>query len=337
MTISTRLAISGHTVRVDCAGAHMGGARRYLDELDAFLAERVLDDVEVVGRGLSVTPSWLVRRERPSCRHRLVALNNVSFVTSRSERWVLLRNALHFLTPDEPMTRVLPRSVRMQIPVVRKTAARADVLVVPTSIMAERVSKAVPRLQSRLVIRPHPVTPLAQARSTACREVGLVLCPVLFAPYKDMGTLLRIIDEAASRTASHISTPLRVVVTATDNERVHAGLGSACNLTFIGRLSTEALTSWRARSTAILYPTRIESFGYPLAEAQVERRPVVALDTAHNREVAGNALIGYSREDPDEIAAALARALTTALPSASTERFERDPYFRWLFNLPEEP
>ncbi len=289
----------------------------------------------MIGRGRSVTPFWLVRRERPSTRHRLVALNNVGFIASRGERWVLLRNALHFLTPDEPAARFLPRSLRLQIPVVRQAAARADVIVVPTSIMAERVGMAAPRLRSRLVVRPHPVTPISHARSTKCREVGLVLCPVLFAPYKDMGSLLLIIDEAVARVATYYPTPPRVLVTATEEERVRAGLRSTRHLTFIGRLDTDALARHRARSTAILYPTRCESFGYPLAEAQVERRPVVALDIAHNREVAGDALIGYARENPEEIAIALGRALTTTLPPAISRPFERDPYFRWLFKLQE--
>ena len=57
----------------------------------------------------------------------------------------------------------------------------------------------------------------------------------------------------------------------------------------------------QARSRAIYFPTGLESFGYPLAEARVSGQPAIARDTAQNREIAGPALCGYSLGDPDSL------------------------------------
>ena len=53
-----------------------------------------------------------------------------------------------------------------------------------------------------------------------------------------------------------------------------------------------------ARSRAIYFPTDLESFGYPLAEARVSGQPVIARDTALNREIAGPALCRYTLRRP---------------------------------------
>ena len=53
-----------------------------------------------------------------------------------------------------------------------------------------------------------------------------------------------------------------------------------------------------ARSRVIYFPTEIESFGYPLAEARVHGQPVIAPDTEQNREIAGAALFGFTIGEP---------------------------------------
>ena len=135
---------------VDIAGAQMGGAARYAAELRSYLARTGRRDVRVIGAKRRVNPAWLIRREvaRPGARRR-IALNNVSFVAPGSERWTLLRNALHFLTDTEAshLDPSLLASVRREAAVVRLSARRADVLVVPSTAMAERVIRILPGVQ----------------------------------------------------------------------------------------------------------------------------------------------------------------------------------------------
>ena len=94
-------------VVIDCAGAVMGGAARYLKELDVWL-ERRQGAPAVIGRNRRLTARWLLERERlvPKFARR-IALNNVGFFRRGGPRVVLLRNALHFATEEELRFKVL--------------------------------------------------------------------------------------------------------------------------------------------------------------------------------------------------------------------------------------
>lgn len=315
---------------VDCAGGQMGGALRFRNALDSYLAGG-RHDVAVIGRGTQVTAGWLLQRESRRRFARVVALNNVSFVTTPGERWVLLRNPLHFLWPAERwrLGRRPPRKIFAQTAIVHTAARRADKIVVPTAGMAERVRSLVPGVASRIVVRPHPLV-LSSDHHHDNRESGLFLCPVLLAPWKNMGEVLSVIDRAVAITRASCSAPIRVLVTATSAEAAAAGVTSMNYLEFVGRLGHAELAEVRARCHGTVYPTRIESFGYPLAEARLLRQPVVAADTPQNAEVANDALVPYQRENPEEIADALRRATEVRLGPLTSNPFEPGAYFDWL-------
>src|SRR5215510_1244073 len=80
----------GSTVVLDIAGAAVGGAARWVTELDAYLADEA-GAVRVIGRGRSLTASWLVHREIVARRAAMViAENNASFALRGAHRRVLL-------------------------------------------------------------------------------------------------------------------------------------------------------------------------------------------------------------------------------------------------------
>lgn len=303
---------------VDTAGARMGGARRFMDELDAYLRESVRADVALIGADRLLTPSWMVARERAAGRRpaRVVALNNVSFSLAGQERVVLLRNLLHFPMPGEQYD--LPQlglRLRTQAAVVRTVVRRADLVVVPTQGMAARVRQHVPGLGSRLQVRPHPVS---ASRSRVRRVPGRIVCPVLFAPWKAMGPRLNLLADAVK--VAGVETEL--VVTATPEELESQQVDPTA-WRAVGRLSTAELDDVLAAASVVYYPTEIESFGYPLAEARVNRQPVLALDTEHNHEVAGPALVPYD-PDIDSLAQALIASLHHVVPASAGGR---DAYF----------
>jgi glycosyltransferase involved in cell wall biosynthesis len=311
-------------VLVDAAGAQMGGAARYLAELHGYLARTGRGDVQVIGAQQRVSPGWLVRRELGrGARGRWVALNNVGFVARRGQRWTLLRNALHFLTEAEEATlkATVPASVLRDAVAVRLAARRSDVLVVPSAAMAERVTRIAPDLDGRIVVRAHPVS--AEPSSRLPREPA-ILCPVLFAPYKGMAERI----SALLRVVGELDDPVTVVVTA-DRTEVPAPVASHPRVRLVGRLPHAQLRELRARTRAVYFPTGLESFGYPLAEARVSGQPVVALDTAQNREVAGPALCGYDPRDPDSLRRAVRRALTAQV-TPDPAPFDPGCYFDWL-------
>lgn len=307
-------------VVVDAAGAAMGGASRLLVELDRYLETSSRADVTVLGASRRLEPSWLFRREaqaRGSTRR--IALNNVSFVTSGGHRSVLLRNALHFPLPGE--RHLLPsgssRKVAIEGRVVRMAALRADLLIAPSSSMADRVRRWLPSTTERTVVWPHPVSPRT---GPAVREPGLVVCPILFAPYKKLGRPLRLLSEAAGVLRQR-GIEVRIEVTAAEQELVAEGLSGA-GLVALGRLDVADVEHALARATAVFYPTTVESFGYPLAEARVNGQAVLAVESPHNREVAGAALVPFATDaaEPTDLVTALEHALHAEVKADPVER-----------------
>jgi glycosyltransferase involved in cell wall biosynthesis len=316
-------------VTVDAAGAQMGGAARYLDELRGYLARTGREDVKIIGSRRRVGPGWLVRRElssRPWSRR--VALNNVGFVTPGGPRWTLLRNALHFLTEGE-QARLAPGlrvSVRRDAAVVLLAARCSDVLIAPSTAMTERIATVRPNLSGRVVVRPHPVSAVPVSRLPGD---PVILCPVLFAPFKQMAQRL---TELLAAVGDLEDPSVRVRVTAHSAE-VPAAIACHPQVELVGRLPHSDLRAMQARSRAIYFPTGLESFGYPLAEARVSGLPAIARDTAQNREIAGPALCGYTLGDPDSLRRAVEVALTADI-APDPEPFDPDRYFGWLLGLP---
>jgi glycosyltransferase involved in cell wall biosynthesis len=322
------------TVTVDVAGAQMGGAARFASELRGYLARTGRRDVRVIGSARRVDPRWLLQRElsAPGGARR-VAVNNVSFVAPGTERWALLRNALHFLTAAEAagLDPRLRASVGREAAVVRLCARRADLIVVPCTAMADRVTQAMPAARRRVLVRPHPVSPdpVSADPDSARQRDAAIVCPVLFAPYKQMGERLAELLAAVGQ-CGHPGVRVRVTAAAAE---VPPGLAADPRLEFLGRLDQRELGRVQARSRAIYFPTGLESFGYPLAEARAGGRPVIARDTPQNREIAGAALCGFRPGDPESLRSAVALALTkTVTPDPGP--FDPDAYFDWMLGEP---
>lgn len=293
----------------------MGGASRLLVELQRYLGESGREDVALMGIGNSLTPAWLARREVLAVRRRrgaVVALNNISFMVSGRKRTVLLRNALHFPLPGEdiPLPSSTARRVAVEARVVRAAIGRADLVVVPASSMAARVEHWVPRARSIISVRPHPVSPRT---AVAERVPGRIVCPVLLAPYKQMGHRLRLLVEACSRLRAE-GTSIEIVVTATAEELRHERVPPGAVIA-VGRMGVDKAEMLLSTAQVVYYPTEVESFGYPLAEARANGQPVLAVDNAHNAEVAGSALMAFAPE-VDSLESAVRRALATKVTSS---------------------
>jgi hypothetical protein len=303
----------------------MGGAARFRAEFDGFLRRSARDDIKVIGMRRNLSPSWLAAREAVAAGGgRRVALNNVGFLTPGGERWTLLRNPLHFLTKAEQdvLDPGLRTMARRQVAIVHRAARRSDVLVAPCAAMAERVTSVLPDVASRVVSRLHPVS----ANPVPCQPgSSLILCPVLFAPYKHMADRL---SEWLAAVDHVMDESVRMIVTA-GPEQVPTPLAASTRLHFVGRLDHSELCRLWARSHAVYFPPGLESFGWPLAEARVNGQPVIARDTPQNREIAGPALHGYTVGDPDSLLRATEMALAGQI-APDPGPFDPDRYFDWL-------
>jgi hypothetical protein len=309
------------------AGGSIGGAARFHAEVWGYLERSARQDIKVIGARRRLTPAWLAAREAAAVRRsRRVALNNVGFLTPGGERWTLISNALHFLTGPEAaaLDPGLRAAVSRQARVVHGAARRSDVLIAPCTAMAGRITAALPDVADRVVVRMHPVSagPVPAQRPD---ESSLILCPVLFAPYKHMAERLAEWLAAADGT---LDDSVRMIVTA-DTAQVPVRLATSPRLRFAGPLGHGQLNELWARSRAIYFPTGLESFGWPLAEARAYGKPVIARDTAQNREIAGSALHGFIPGDPDSLRQATESALAARV-SSDPAPFDPDAYFDWM-------
>jgi hypothetical protein len=306
------------------AGGQVGGAARYRRELGGYLERHARQDVKVIGTGRRLTAAWLAAREASAVRRsRRIALNNVGFITPGGERWTLVSNALYFMTAAETIA-VDPRlraAAARQAAIVHRAARRSDVVVAPCTAMAARIAGMLPDVADRLVVRMHPISGV----QAPAAKGSLILCPVLFAPYKHMSE--RITDWLAAVDGA-MDDSVRLIVTASAAE-VPPWLAASPRLHLVGRLSAGHLAGLWQRCRAVYYPTSLESFGCPLAEARTHGRPVIAVDTEQNREIAGQALRGYTKGDGDSLRLAIQAALAAEV-APDPGPFDPDAYFDWM-------
>jgi glycosyltransferase involved in cell wall biosynthesis len=91
----------------------------------------------------------------------------------------------------------------------------------------------------------------------------------------------------------------RALIAATKSDRVD----------LVGRVSDERLAELYAGAAALLYPSALEGFGFPVVEAFACGAPVIALRAGSVPEVAGDAAILIDGDDSGDVADAALEVL----------------------------
>ena len=221
---------------------------------------------------------------------RRIAANNVSFVTGKGVRIVLLGNALHFLRDGEVQRLPgLPRGSWRQVPIVRAAARRADLLVVPCTDMLERVLAAIPWARDRIRVRYHPITARYPRRAHAGHP--FVLYPSLPATHKDLvGNLFFLLE--AMRVAD---SSLQVRVTATAEHL--GGLQRDPRVVALGAQPLDDMNQLWAEASAVYAADRGRILRLPRCRGKGAGHTALAVDNVQNREIGGDALVGYRSAD----------------------------------------
>ena len=311
---------------VDVAGAASGGAARFRSELVSYLGRRPNSALRVLGVGRSLSAAWLLQRELIARWSARLAVNSVSFI-GPGHKTVVLRNAWHFArTGDQPPVGMGGRRLRLEIRIVHSTCQRADVIVTPTHDMADRVASLLPGIAARIKVRPHPLSfkPTLR-RPEMAPQAPFVFVPILPAPHKDLGSFLRHLDGALSSLGRE-----ELIVTTADLHDLPQTLRTSKRVRAVGRQPLDQMPDWYAFCSLVFFPTTVESFGYPLAEARSVGRPVVGVNSAVNREVAGPALFAYELDAPETLCTALEAALGCSSLQPDPSPFAPDEYFDWL-------
>lgn len=310
-------------IALDLAGGRSGGAGRFREQWAIYASGRPALSGVAIGSERSVSPDWLIRRELAvRGRSMVIAANNVGFFSGHDRRITLLANANHFLTPEEwgRSRPLLGRLFGTQIRIVRAAARRSELLVAPSSDMAARIVAQLPDVADRVVVRFHPAAAIPLAASPEAPPV--ILCPIVDSPFKKLAGHLLALQQALGKR------PVRVVCTSPAT-LAPSTLRQDGRFEFCGVLPRERLAQVYAITTAVYYPTAVESFGYPLAEARASGLAVIAQQSAHNAEIAGSALRGFTLGSLAGLTTAVDDALASR-PLADPEPFVGTAYFDWL-------
>ncbi|MCG8588002.1 MAG: glycosyltransferase family 4 protein, partial [Proteobacteria bacterium] len=217
---------------------------------------------------------------------------------------------------------------------------RADRILFPTAAAVDEVVKrtALPRHRLRVVPYGVSLDSFSGARPLET-DTRYLLLPAALERHKNIETAIRAI--AATRDSK-----LQLWIVggdSTDPEharelvRLAHRIGVADRVRFLGGVPHAEMASYFKGALALVFPSFIETFGFPLLEAMAAGTPIVASDIPVFREVAGEAAVYFPASDPEALAREVERvAQGGADVSARVEHGrERAQVFSWRRSVDE--
>jgi glycosyltransferase involved in cell wall biosynthesis len=204
------------------------------------------------------------------------------------------------------------------------TAARVHRFVANSAHVAGRIRRYYNRVAT--VVYPPVDTDFFRPAEVTAGSHFLIVSALV--PYKRI--------EVAMAACGRAGAALRIVGDGPDRTRLEACANGG--VTFLGRLSDEAVRDEYQRALAVLLPGE-EDFGIVPVEAQACGRPVVALARGGALEtvVDGDTGVLFDAPDVDALSAALDRAARTrfdpARLRASAQRFSRDRHLQQMCDV----
>ncbi len=194
---------------------------------------------------------------------------------------------------------------------VRAGVRRSRRIVFPTRAAADRISQRIPIPAGRIAIVPHGVALESFASGSAGAALASGHAPYLFLPasierHKGIDVLIR--------SLQHVEDPRLEAWIAGSEDRdppyvaelrqLADRLGLAPRVRFLGLVPYQEILNYYRAAVALAFPSRLETFGFPMLEAMLAETPIVAADISSFREIAGDVALYFPPDDP----IALARA-----------------------------
>lgn len=243
---------------------------------------------------------------------------------------VLLRNALEVGRVEKRPAKRLYWATLSAMTFLSLLFCRRAVAV---SDYARRSLARLPALARKVAVVHHGVDELFRATPGRPREGFLLAVADLYV----QKNLLALVEAVALLRRSRPDAELRIAGSPVDSDyaaQVEAriaqhGLGGA--VTLLGPQPKAALADLYRRCAVFVFPSTVETFGQPLAEAMASGAPVACADAAAMPEVLGDAGLYFEPRAPEAIAAAIQRlldepALAARLGEAAAARAQR---FDW--------
>ncbi len=200
--------------------------------------------------------------------------------------------------------RVLERLVRLGLPRVRR-------VVFPSRAAADLISRRLPIAEEQVAIVPHGVsTDLFEGEGgSPSAKAPYLFVPAALEPHKNLEVLIRSLCHVSDATlevwiAGHDFTD---PAHAAELRRLVAQLELGHRVRFLGPVPYRQILSYHRGADALVFPSRLETFGHPLLEAMLAETPIVASDIPASREIAGDVPIYFDPGDPIGLARAVDR------------------------------
>ncbi|HLW79071.1 MAG TPA: glycosyltransferase family 1 protein [Terriglobia bacterium] len=299
-----------------------------------------------------VTLRRLVKRMRADV---LYSAANFGLLYCPVPQVLLLQNPLYF---SDVYHRVfLPRygsSVRLKLWLRRwlmlASVRHSDLVMTPTQALLDGLRRAGRVSPAKTMVNPYGVSLPDEARGgaapvpsdarqgKAAPSVGLLYVS-LYTDYKNLGTLLKALPLLNHNGGRRFALTTTVnpdsetwPVTHGEDMRLARSAAIAPLVRFSGRLTRQETLEAYRRADIFVFPSMVESFGFPMAEAMAVGLPVVAADTELNREICGDAALYFEPLDPQDLASQVERVasdrdLQARLSAAGRQRVTQR--FRW--------
>ena len=204
-----------------------------------------------------------------------------------------------------------PPMVRWRIRIERWWLRRRLANDMPVLVQTPTMQAAVRRSLGRdAVLTPFADLPLPESRADAAEGRVRFLYPASGEPHKNHAVLLaawRLLVQAGVDAELHLTVDHDSTL-AGDIERARTGGLPVVNH---GRVDAPSMLRLYQTSTALIFPSHLESFGLPLLEARAFRLPIVAAERDYVRDVVEPAET-FDPESPVSIARAVRRLLGLA-------------------------
>lgn len=239
---------------------------------------------------LCVMPG-LVRRLNPD---RILSLQNTLVPFVRKEQWVYMHNLLprdicdmRFSMRGEPVLWIYQNVIGR---VIARSLRRADKVIVQSEWLKERCSKQYGVPVERIEVeRPSAVPFEISCNGAEKGEEVVFFYPASSASYKNHQVIL----DACSRLKNEGIDGYKVVFTLSGSEGALSESLRARSeeedlpIQFCGHLDREEMGAAYMKSDALLFPSRLETWGLPLQEAQQFALEIIASDLDYAHETVG--------------------------------------------------
>jgi glycosyltransferase involved in cell wall biosynthesis len=116
----------------------------------------------------------------------------------------------------------------------------------------------------------------------------IFIYPALPRVFKNIETLCKATQILTSRSISGFE--VRLTLDGTENRYarwLRERFGNTAKVRFIGRQTKDEMTAHYDEASAVVFPSKLETWGLPITEAKAQRRPLLVADLPYARETVG--------------------------------------------------